>query len=112
MATLNRTTKIPKVLGANVIIKGIERCKTEGGIYLPGQSEKTDKKVYNREFYVDQIGPDVDSKVNDQLSVGDAVFLNWIPTIHPIITDINSGKDDEDYIFYFACQPSAIVCKF
>lgn len=112
MATATRSKKTPKVIGANIIIKGIERCKTEGGIYLPGQSDKTDKKIYNREFFVDQIGPDVDPAVNSQISVGDEIFINFIPTIHPILADVGAGRDDEDYIFYFSCLPSAIVCKY
>jgi co-chaperonin GroES (HSP10) len=112
MAIMNKTQKLPKAVGGNIIIKGIEKCKTEGGIYLPGQSAKTDKRIYNREFYIHQIGPNVDESVNTQLKAGDEVFVNWIPTIHPIISDVNAGREDEDYVFYFGCRPADVVCTF
>lgn len=106
MTEVKVETKGLEPLGSQLLIKGVEHLVTSGGIYV-GTGEKSPDK-YDRDFVIAAIGDEADDKVKSKLSIGDKVFINWIPTMHPTI---KSEETKEAYTFWFVCNPADIKCK-
>lgn len=107
VATIKGAKTPPKALGYNILLKCVEKAKTEGGIYLPGSGEKTDNKEINYEYTVYDLGSDVDEQVRSYLKTGTKVYIDFKPAINPVVSE--SKDADGNRIFFLFALPSHIL---
>jgi len=104
-------------VGGNILVKGVERKVTKGGLYLPTKDvkngttpiKKNDETIYERNFYIVSLGDNIAEEVKQKIKAGDRVCISS----YAITSNIVEAEDDkEEYRFWFFCAPSDIKGRY